>query len=161
MPKLTASSGIDIDDGTYEATLLEITLEDPTDNSPKQEQWLKWIFQVYNGSEDGVEMAVGSSQKFGTKAKARGWVEAILARKLAPGEEFDTDTFCPKDCQVTLKKDLESGFTKIIDVMAPRRRPQPARPAASSTKTPPRPRPAPAAAAADAGVPVDDDDLPF
>ena len=170
MPKLTATAGLDIDDGTYEATLLDIQVAQPTEKSPNQNEWLKWIFQVYDGSQDGVEMMVGSSFSFSTKSKARGWVEALLARKMERDEEIDTDTLCPKECQVTVKKDLDSGFTKIIDVMAPRKRPAPQRPAqaqgaAPRPKTPPRPAPTPAPANGVDGVEIgddpSDDDIPF
>lgn len=170
MPKLTATSGIDIEDGTYEATLLDIQVAQPTEKSPNQNEWLKWIFQVYDGSQDGVEMMVGSSFSFSTKSKARGWVEALLARKMERDEEIDTDTLCPKECQVTVKLDLDSGFKKIIDVMAPRKRPTPGRPAQgqaparTQAQAPARPRPAapPAPAQGVDGVEVgDEEDIPF
>ena len=128
MPKLSATAGgIQIDDGTYDASLLSIELTDAAPNSPYQERWLKWLFHVY-ATEEGIEMTAASSTKFGPKAKARGWIEALLSRKLAPGEEIDTDTLSPKDCQVTIKKDPESGFARIVDVMAQRRRPPVRRP---------------------------------
>jgi hypothetical protein len=134
MAKLTATQGMQIDDGSYEATLLSIEECEPTPNSPNQNPWLKWIFHVYI-SEDGTELSAASSMAFGPKAKARGWMEALLGRKLAPGEEIDTETICPRDCQVVIKNDATSGFARIEDVMAPRRRP-PVKPA----KRPPAPR---------------------
>jgi hypothetical protein len=177
MPKLTATAGIDIDDGVYPATLLEIRVEDPTVNSPNQSQWLKWIFVVQDGSGDPPEMAAPSSYSFSPKSKARGWVEALLGRKLEQGEEIDTDTLCPMDCQVTIKNDMASGFARILDVMGQRRRAQgqqraqapqgqPAHRPAQTQRPQQQPRPAqqrPPAPQRALGVVVDDaeDDIPY
>lgn len=129
MAKLTASTGsIQIDDGVYDATLLGIDIQEPTAKSPNQNPWLKWTFHVYD-SEEGQEMTAASSTAFGPKAKARGWVEALLARQLTPGEEIDTDTIAPRDGQVVVKNDPESGFARIVDVMGVRRRPPTRKPA--------------------------------
>jgi len=170
MPKLRATAGIDIDDGVYPATLLEVRVEDPTVNSPNQHQWLKWIFIVQDGSDEPPEMSVPSSYNFTPKSKARGWVESLLGRTMAVDEEIDTDTLCPADCQVTVKNDPVSGFARIVDVMGKRR----ARPPQGQAHAP-RPaqgqRPAPARQQPQGrppgqqqldGVEVgDDDDIPF
>ena len=122
MPKLTAGTGgAKVDDGVYDATLLSIDEREATVNSPNQNPWLMWTFHVYD-TEDGQELTATSSFNFTPKAKARKWVEAILARKLDPGEELDTDSLCPKDCQVVIKNDPDSGFARIEDVMGVRRR---------------------------------------
>jgi hypothetical protein len=121
MPKLNATAGgVDIEDGSYDATLLSIELTAATPNSPNQGPWFKWTFHVYD-TEEGVELTAGSSQRFGPKAKARLWVEALLGRKLDTGEEIDTDTLAPKDCQVVVKRD-EKGFARICEVLPVRRR---------------------------------------
>jgi len=126
MAKLTAGTGSAvIDDGVYDATLMSIEEQDPQAPSPRipdPKPWLKWFFHVYD-TEDGQELTAVSSINFSPKAKPRKWVEAILARKLDPGEEIDTDTLCPKDCQVVVKNDPDSGFARIEDVMGVRRRP--------------------------------------
>jgi len=126
MPKLIATAGgVQMDDGTYEATVLEIVLSNPTVNSPNNKQWYKWIFHVYD-SDAGQELAAGSSLNFGPTAKTRQWIEALLARKLEVGEAIDPETLCPKDCQVVVKHD-ESGFVRITDVLPVRKRPVPQR----------------------------------
>src|SRR5438105_1140228 len=131
MPKLTATTGsIQIDDGVYDATLLSIEECEPTAKSPNQNPWLKWLFHVYD-SEEGQEMSAASSTAFGPKAKARQWVEALSSQKYQPGEEVDLDALTPKDCQVVVKNDPDSGFARIVDVMGVRRRPQPKRHAAT------------------------------
>ena len=114
-----------MDDGTDEATVLEIVLTEPTVNSPNDNCWYKWLFQVYD-SEQGQEMSAGSSIRFGPKAKTRQWIEALLQRKLEVGEEIDPEGLCPKDCQVVVKHD-ETGFVRITDVLPVRKRPVPTR----------------------------------
>ena len=173
MPKLTATAGIDIDDGVYPATLVEVRVEDPTVNSPNQSQWLKWIFVVQDGSGDPPEMSVPSSYNFTPKSKARGWVEALMGRKMDMGEEIDTDSLCPMDCQVTIKNDPVSGFARIVDVMGKRRARDPGaratgrRPAGAGTEasaSATRPQAQERRPAQDVdGVEVDDgnDDIPF
>lgn len=121
MAKMTAGAGgVTIDDGVYDATLLSIDETEATPNSPNQNPWFKWQFQVYD-SEEGQEMSAASSMAFSPKAKARKWVEALLGKKLEPGQEIDTDTLCPKDCQVVVKNDPDSGFARIQDVLGQRR----------------------------------------
>ena len=126
MPKLTAGSGsVQIDDGVYDATLMRIEEQDPQAPSPRipdPKPWLKWFFQVYDDSEDGPELTAVSSINFSPKAKPRKWIEALLGRKLNPGEEVDTDGLCPKDCQIVIKNDPDTGFARIEDVMGVRRR---------------------------------------
>jgi len=168
MPKLKATAGIDIDDGVYPATLVEVRVEDPTVNSPNQSQWLKWIFIVQDGSGDPPEMSVPSSYNFTPKSKARGWVESLLGRKMDLDEEIDTDTLCPRDCQVTIKNDATSGFARIVDVMGQRRQRsqgQQARPQGQGARPAPARQQAPGRAPQQPqldGVEVgDDDDMPF
>lgn len=150
MPTLQATTGsIQIDDGVYDATLLSIDLRAATPNSPNQNQWLGWKFHVYD-SKEGQEMTAASSTAFGPKAKARQWVEGLLGRKLDPGEELDTDTLCPRDCQVVVKNDPETGFARIQDVMGVRRRPPVHKPAPPLNRVP----------SARDGVEINDD-IPF
>jgi hypothetical protein len=123
MAKLTVSQGIEIVDGAYEATLLGVEQCQPTDKSPNQKPWLKWTFSVFDGAEE-KEMTAASSCALGPKAKARGWIEALVGRRLEPGEEIDTDTLAPKDCQLIIKNDPETQFAKVQDVLPPRPRRQ-------------------------------------
>lgn len=119
MPTFKANSGgVQIDDGSYGATLLEIREEEATPNSPNDSNWLKWMFSVDNGTTAGVEMTATSSLRFGPKAKARLWVEALLGRKMEVDEEIDTTALVPRDCQVVIRRD-ESGFSRITDVLPP------------------------------------------
>ena len=130
MPKLTATrGGIDIDDGTYSATALEIVETPATPNSPDDKPFLKWVFAVDDGSPKGVEMTATSSQRFGPQSKARGWAEALLGRKIPNGEVFDPDTILPRDCLVVIARN-EKDFATIVSVLPlPKERPPKAAPA--------------------------------
>jgi len=122
MAKLTAGTGsVVIEDGVYDATLLSIDVTEPTPKSPNQTPWFKWTFHVYD-TDEGQELTGASSMAFGPKAKARQWLEAILGKKFEPGEELETETICPKDCQVIIKNDPDSGFARIQNVLGQRRR---------------------------------------
>ena len=122
MAKLVATAGnVQIEDGVYVAQLLSIDVQQPAPTSPYQNPWLKWRFAVENGSAEGMELTAASSTSFGPKAKARKWIETLLGKKLNPGDEVDPDTLCPRDCQILIKNDPETGFARIQDVMAPRR----------------------------------------
>jgi hypothetical protein len=137
MAKLTVSGGgVSMTDGVYEATLLHVEVCEPAQQSPYQNPWLKWIFTVYDGSQDGTELSAASSLRLGPKAKARSWVEALLRRRLEIGEEIDTDSLSMLDCQLLVKTDPETQFVKVMDVMQARvSRPTVATPAAASGVT--------------------------
>jgi hypothetical protein len=123
MAKLPVTSGIDIADGAYEATCLGVEQCEPTDKSLNRKPWLKWTFSAYDGTEE-KELTAASSCALGPKSKARPWVEALLGRRLEPGETIDTDQLAPKECQVVIRNDPETGFAKIVDVLPPRPRRQ-------------------------------------
>ena len=75
-------------------------------------------------------MTAASSCALGPKSKARPWVESLLGRRLEPGETIDTDQLAPKDCQVVIRNDPDTGFAKIVDVLPPRPRRQATKPMA-------------------------------
>jgi hypothetical protein len=126
MPLTATSGAVDIPDGVYPDTVLNIALTPATANSPNQDPFLKWTICVY-ATPDGVEMAATSSTRFSAKAKTRQWVESILDRRFEVGEQFDYETFGPIDCQVVVKRD-ENGFCRIEAITGVSKRP-PARPA--------------------------------
>jgi hypothetical protein len=117
MAELVATQGgADIENGTYPATLLGISVEQPTAKSPNQKEWLKWLFVVDDGSETGVEMVAPSSMRCTAKSKTRAWIEAVLGRQLANGETVVIENLKALDCFVLVGHD-ESGFAKIEAVM--------------------------------------------
>ena len=129
MPLVATSGSVDIPDGVYPATILSLVETPATANSPKQEPFLRWTLHVWH-TTDGVEMIANSSTRFSPKSKTRVWVESVLDRRFETGETFDYEAFCPKDCQVTVRKD-ESGFSRVEAITGVPKRPA-MRPAASA-----------------------------
>jgi hypothetical protein len=117
MAELTATQGgADIENGTFPATLLGISVEAPTAKSPNQKEWLKWLFVIDDGSEAGVEMTAASSFRLTAKSKTRLWVEAVIGRQLANGETVTTENIKALDCFVLISHD-DTGFARIESVM--------------------------------------------
>ena len=119
--RLTAKDNVDIADGVYPATWLDLTEIEPSETSFGDKPYLRWIFAVYD-DEDTVELVANSSMNFGTKAKCRRWIQAILGRVIAPGETIEPLTLLPRDCQVVVKNDQESGFCRIEDVLGEKKK---------------------------------------
>jgi hypothetical protein len=119
MAKLTVTQGISIEDGVYDATFLGLEVCQPTEKSPNQKAWLKWTFSVFDGAEE-KDITAASSCALGPKAKARPWIEALLGRRLEPGEEIETDSLAPKDCKLLIRNDPETQFARVQDVLPPR-----------------------------------------
>lgn len=121
MAKLNSGgSGIDIDDGVYEALLMHVEIMDPTEKSISDKPWMKWTFTLFQGSEEEIELTAASSTAITPKAKARPWVEAVLGRKLANHEEIDTDDLSMKHCQIVLERNTETDFVRVTKVLAPK-----------------------------------------
>jgi hypothetical protein len=121
MPLTATSGSADVQDGIYPATILSIAETAATVNSPDQNPFLKWTLHVWN-SDDGTEMVATSSMRFSPKSKTRMWVESVLDRRFETGETFDYEAFCPKDCQVTVRKS-ENGFCRIENITGVPKRP--------------------------------------
>jgi len=118
MPTLTATNthGPEVVDGSYPATLVAVDEQSPTAKSVSNRPWYLWNFIVHEGSEGGVELSGTSSTNGGPQSKARLWVEALLQRKLAQGEQLDLDSFVPRDCLVIVKHN-DRGYPTVVDVL--------------------------------------------
>ena len=126
MPTLTASSGVpQLDDGMYQATVVDCEEKAATANSPSEDPWLSWVFLLHTGPKTGVELRTSSSKKFGPKAKARLWVEAMLGRKLADDEAVEIEAVLPQDVTVAVRHN-DRGYPYVSDVF-------PAKPKASAS----------------------------
>ena len=121
MPLVATAGSVDVADGIYPATVLSIVETPPSVNSKTQENYLRWTLHVWN-TDEGVEMIANSSMRFSPKSHTRMWVESILDRRFEPGESFDYEKFCPKDCQVTVRKN-EDGFYRIEAITGVPKRP--------------------------------------
>ena len=112
--------GLDLPEGAYPATWLDFEECEPTVNSRSGRTWFKWTFVIANGTADGQALTATSSNATGPKSKAYGWFRALLGRTLHPEEELDTERLCPRDCQLILKRNPESGFLDVVDVLPAR-----------------------------------------
>jgi hypothetical protein len=121
MPLVATAGSANIEDGIYPGTILSLVETPATANSPKPEPFLRWTIHVW-ATADGVEMIANSSTRFSPKSKTRLWVESILDRRFETGETFDYEAFCPRDCQVTVRRD-ESGFSRIKAITGVPKRP--------------------------------------
>jgi hypothetical protein len=132
MAILTVTPGINIEDGMYDAVFLGLEVCEPTEKSQNKKAWLKWMFSVFDGVEE-KDITAASSCALGPKAKGRPWVEALVGRRLEPGEQLNTDTDipAPTDCRLVIRNDAETGFARVMDVL-------PARPQRQATKPAPQ-----------------------
>ena len=67
-------------------------------------------------------MVKNTSKKFGKKSHARQYVESLLGRQIQPGEKVNMADNLPMDCQVVVKFDPDSGYSRIVDIMGPKKR---------------------------------------
>jgi hypothetical protein len=134
MAEITASQGEDeIDNGTYPATLLGISVEESTAKSPNQKQWLRWLIVADDGSSEGVELYATSSYKCTARSKTRSWIEAVIGRQLKNGETVRLEDLKALDCFVLITHD-EGGFARVENIL-----PLPKRSAGKAAITPPPP----------------------
>ena len=97
MPRLVKATDIIVfEDGTYDAELFCIE-DDIGEFGP----FWKWRFQIRKGAE-WVPVTGVTSKRFGPRAKARQWAEAILNRKIQTGAVIDLDSLERMRCQLVL-----------------------------------------------------------
>ena len=117
MTSFTAPSYELLDDGVYEAEFRGIEERQKEDGV-----FYLWSFAVdYDGRE--IPVSGASSPKFGPKAKARAWAEAILGRAIQAVETVDVDALAGRPCQLILGTVDRDGtqFNQIVQVLKARR----------------------------------------
>ena len=108
-----------VPDGVYDGQVVTITKREPNENSLTQKPYRRWEVEAYvNGKT--VPMVKNTSMGFSKKTLARQYVEALLGRAVKDGEKINLPL--PMDCQVVVKFDQESGFSRIVDIMGPKNR---------------------------------------
>jgi hypothetical protein len=96
--------------GTYRAVLTGVELREN-----ERGRFLRWLFEVR--TRTGSALVTGTtSTKFGAGAKARAWVEALLNRPLAPGEELDSDELVGLPCYVVVRERTTADGTMLPTV---------------------------------------------
>ena len=108
-----------VPDGLYEGQVMDITKREPNENSSTQKPYRRWEVEAYvNGKT--VPMVKNTSMGFSKKTHARQYVEALLGRAVKDGEKVNLPL--PMDCQIVVKFDPDSGFSRIVDIMGPKQR---------------------------------------
>jgi hypothetical protein len=83
--------------------------------------YLVWRFRIDQREGPAVEVSCFSSTKCTPKAKARGFVEALLGRPMKPGEEFAPALLYGKPCQlvVSIQAYDDGGSRNTIEKVLP------------------------------------------
>ena len=106
MPVYTATDYEPLDPGLYVGRLVEIR-----EAKSEHGTYYRWIFAIQNEDYEGRQIHANVSDKFGPGSKARQWVEAMIGRRLANGERFDTDDLVGQNFHVTVVNVEKDGHT--------------------------------------------------
>jgi len=106
MPVYTATDYEPLDPGLYVGRLVEIR-----EAESEHGTYYRWVFEIQDEDYSGRQIHANVSDKFGPGSKARHWVEAMIGRRLANGERFDTDDLIDHDYHVTVVNTEKDGRT--------------------------------------------------
>src|SRR5215212_2681848 len=106
MPVYTALDYEPLDSGLYVGRLVEIR-----EAKSEHGTYYRWIFEIRDEGYKGRQIHANVSDKFGPGSKARQWVEAMIGRRLANGEHFDTDDLIGNDFHDTIVNVEKDGRT--------------------------------------------------
>ena len=127
------------DDGTYPATLVEFGDVVSTDNEGKPlissvdgqpYSYREWTWAIEGAPEDANLVWGRTSGASGPKSKAYGWLVALFGgRQIPAGTTLTNEQVAGRMALITVRRDNESGFTKIDQVT-----PMPTTPVASGPR---------------------------
>src|SRR5829696_1157411 len=106
MPVYTATEYETLDPGLYVGRFVEIR-----EAKSEHGSYYRWVFEIQDEGHRGRQIHANVSDKFGPSSKARQWVEAMIGRRLANGERFDTDDLIGQDFHVTVVNTEKDGRT--------------------------------------------------
>jgi hypothetical protein len=106
MPVYTATDYEPLEPGLYVGQLVEIR-----EAKSEHGTYYQWIFEIRDEGYEGRQIHANVSDKFGPGSKARQWVEAMIGRRLANGERFDTADLIGQDYHVTVVNTEKDGRT--------------------------------------------------
>lgn len=130
MTAATSASALDgLEPGVYRAVLKEVAVEtsrnpfyrpdDPEDNAPEMRTQFAWKWAIDQG-EDVMEMPVIKSWTTASVHPSSNTAKFILpalgAPVPAPGEEYDTDDWLGKECQVQLAAYVRNDGTTGVKI---------------------------------------------
>jgi hypothetical protein len=89
--------------------------------------YVRWGWRIVE-DEFADRMVFGNtSTNFGPKAKARGWLEAMLDRPIDPGEEVDPDDLTGKTYTIRVENTAPDArgrvYDNVADVLGPAEEP--------------------------------------
>lgn len=133
MPSFRATQEQQFDDGIYRAKLVE--MED-AEGGVDDKGYVKWTFELMDEEYTGQSLRANSSLNFGPRAKARGWAEALLGRRIESGEEIGEEDLvgCVADLMVKNAETENGVFARVESVNPVRKKKQ--KPAAQEEKKP-------------------------
>jgi hypothetical protein len=97
--------------GVYGATLKDV--EERTNDDGKA--YLLWRFEIETKTGK-TTISRPTSMASGPKAAARGIIEALLDRQLAPGEEIDLQDLIDLPCTVVVERAFRADGTEVARV---------------------------------------------
>ncbi len=102
-------------DREYKARVLNITVQSNSnateeDIAKGNDKYLRWEFETHEdeGEFGGIQLTANSSLKFGPKAKAREWANALLRKTLTKDAELDTDDLIGTVAAIYVEEDNKS-----------------------------------------------------
>ena len=124
MPFITVNSGgVDIPDGVYPVTLVEIkgpktVLAQRGPKAGQEIELLDWVFSIDEGDFDGTPIEASTSTASGPKSKMYSYLTALF-NGVAPlvGATFETTDLCGRRALATIKKDT-NGWPRIENLGA-------------------------------------------
>jgi hypothetical protein len=115
---LGIEAGPEIEDGTYDATLIELEPFEVTVDGEKgkeERQLLRWTFSLDDAPEVHVEGV--SSQARGPNSKLAKWLLALVGAEAAePGRKYKVSELIGSRAQIVVKHNA-NGFPKVDGVV--------------------------------------------
>lgn len=105
--------------GAYRAQLKKVEeAEGSNFDTGEPEKYRRWTFEIVEEGYEGTELLASSTMAFGPQSKARGWVEALVGRKIERGEKISKDELIGKevDLGILLKETDRGTFPRVNSV---------------------------------------------
>jgi hypothetical protein len=85
--------------------------------------YVRWGWRIVHGEYAGRMVFGNTSTNFGPQAKARMWLEAMLDRRIEPGEEIDPDDLIGETYAISVENTAPDSrgrvYGNVADVRGP------------------------------------------
>ena len=158
------------DPGAYRAKLKAIEETERSNyDTGEPEPCRDWTFEILEEGYAGQTLKGRTSMSFGTRSKARAWVEGLMARRIEAGEKLGLNDLLGKECDLSIvNNDTDRGtFANITSVNPVRKKSRKAEQAEANAIKDARDGKTPAAKSEpkpdvpDPALEEDFDDIPF